>query len=520
MRFLLVLLAATTLSAQNLRVTTAPPEAIEKNQAARFRITIENISGRDLPAAPLSLWFSFSFDVLSPDLGCTPTAPDRQTCTMPALAVGESLAIETSVLSPFRYGRIHNHVSIAYVANRPEGTTSTATYWKDYFVTTSGDAGPGSLRQAILDINRDCANAWPDWTAPCRAAFRIDEPLREEGWYTIHPQTPLPVMTAYDAAIDGTTQASSNSRGPSIALDGSALNHGNGNGLTAAEPQWRFEVAGLAIGGFPENGLLSDVLYFSVRNCYIGVDPTGQRAHPNGSRGIASMVARGDITGNVISGNTRSGIFFHNDTAAGPSIRNNRIGVAAHDDTPIGNGASGIFIGDFFGYYANPTIEGNVIANNAHFGIALTANAPMLILGNTIRDNGGAGIDIDLDGPTESKPGIPGVQRGVVPPPVITSAIYADGVTTITGYATAGTRRQVFLYANATLEDGGYAEGEQFLGATPMQDRNDTAFTFVYQGDLRGKYINGTAQAATSWSFDETSYTPSEFGRAVAVQSQ
>jgi parallel beta-helix repeat protein len=518
MRLLLVLLAATTLSAQNLRVTSTPPETIEKNQPATWRITIENVSGTDLPSAPVHFSFSFPVEVLAPELGCTTVSLDNVRCTLPALAPGQSLTVDAVVVTPFRYGRITNAVVVLYKPEAPERADFFSIYWKDYFVTTTADSGPGSLRQTILDINRECQSAWPDWTSPCRAAFRITEPIAEGGWHTIRPLTPLPAVNAYDVGIDGTTQTQSNSRGPSIALDGSALTAGDG--LTHAQPNAMFLVRGLAIGGFPGDGVQLTTGYPIVRDNYIGVDPTGQRASPNGLRGISSSVMTGAIVGNVISGNTRSGVFFMTGSGTGPSLRNNRIGVAAHDDTPIGNGASGIFIGDFFGYYANPTIEGNVIANNGHFGIALTANAPMLILGNSIRDNGAAGIDIDLDGRTEGKPGIPGVTRGVIPPPVITSAIYANGVTTITGVSTAGNRRQVLLYANAQLEDGGFAEGEQYLGATAVQFGNDTAFTFVYPGDLRGKFINGTSQAVTSWSFDESSFTPSEFGRAVPVQSQ
>jgi parallel beta-helix repeat protein len=282
------------------------------------------------------------------------------------------------------------------------------------------------------------------------------------------------------------------------------------------------EISGLAIGRFPGNGVYGgNRAFLNVHDCYIGVDPTGREAAPNGSRGIASSHMIGLIENNVIGGNVRSGVFFMGSPASGlgPTIRGNRIGLAAHDDTPIGNGASGIFVADFWGYYAYPTIEGNVIANN-DIGIALTANAPMIILGNTIRNNAQGGIDIGLDGPTESAPGVPGVHGGIIPPPVIQSATYQDGITTIRGYALAGHHRQVLLYANTMLEPGGYAEGEQYLGITPVQYREDTAFTFQYAGDLRGKYINGSTYGVTSWSLDEYTYTSSEFGRVRAVEGE
>jgi parallel beta-helix repeat protein len=516
---LLALLLATAISADDLRFTAVPPDEISAEAPATWRFTLENVSGEDRPAT--RMWFSLgpgTITSLPPELDCAYDRADLY-CMLPALAAGESIAFEASVQHPFRYGRTHARVSVSYVPGEPETLSGGRTYWKEFPVTTAADSGPGSLRQTILAINAapECQNRYPIWPTPCKAAFRIEEEVPAEGWYTVRPLTPLPVVRAYDAAIDGSTQTGPNTLGPNVALDGSAL--AAGDGISAATIG-AFEVSGLAIGGFPGDGIHGAVHWvLSVHHNYIGVDPTGRRAHPNAGRGVVSAIMRGVIAHNVIGGNGRSGIWFApKGEGTGPTIARNRIGVGAHDDTPIGNGASGIFIGDFRGYYAYPTIEGNVIANNAHFGVALTANSPMLILGNSIRDNGGGGIDIDLDGPTESKRGVPGVQGGVVPPPVILSARYANGVTTITGYSTAGNqRRQVVLYANDELEPDGYAEGEQFLGITPLLLFDNHAFTFVYPGDLRGKYINGTSSAVTFWGWDEYSYTSSEFGRAVAV---
>jgi hypothetical protein len=45
----------------------------------------------------------------------------------------------------------------------------------------------------------------------------------------------------------------------------------------------------------------------------------------------------------------------------------------------------------------------------------------------------------------------------------------------------------------------------------------DTAFTFVYSGDLRGRPIDGNSVAVTFWGRDEYAHTSSELGRAVKV---
>lgn len=515
------LLATTTLAAQNVSISVFPPPSIAPDTLVNWTFVIRNVSGDDLPPVPITIYIdpAVSFGTVPAQYQCNPQ-PGVVHCTLPAMPEHSDVVITIPARHPFQYGRVRASATVVYAPNAPESGDGGAVFWKDFPVTSTADAGPGSLRQTILDVNAhpDCQERFPEWHIPCRVAFQITEPVPAEGWYTIRPSAPLPALRGFDTAIDGSTQTGNNQFGPQVALDGSQLTFGNG---IVADAQVYSEVRGLAIGGFPWNGIsITARPHALVRGNYIGVDPTGRRAHPNGSRGISSAVMSGTIQNNVIGGNVRSGIFFLGTERTGPHIRNNRIGVGAHDDTPIGNGASGIFIADFFGYYANPTIEGNVIANNAHFGIALGRNADMIVLANTIRDNGAAGIDIGLDGPTESVPGVPGVEGGVVPPPVILSATYENGVTTIKGFAAnvRNNRRQVLLYANSKLEPGGFAEGEQFLGITPLQFNEDTAFTFVYPGDLRGKYINGTTFAVTPWGLDEYSYTSSEFGRALAVE--
>lgn len=516
----LTLVTASAVSAANLRVTTIAPSQSDPDHPVTWSFTVRNVSGEDLPAAPLTLQFSPGriVSTLPAELSCV----DRNGyfhCTLPVLAPGQSFDLSATVQHPFVHGRVASILSVGYVPGLWEHAARSTAFWREYPVTTAADSGPGSLRQTILDINAACPHQGAG-NVLCKAAFRITDPVPAAGWHTVKPLTPLPAITAYDAAVDGSTQGKTNPHGPSVALDGSALLSGDGltgDGITIRST---VEISGLAIGGFPGNGVHGGTgTVLNVHDCYIGVDPTGRQASPNGSRGISGSLMTGWIENNVIGGNVRSGVFFMGSPATGPTIRGNRIGVAAHDDTPIGNGASGIFVADFYGYYAYPTIEENVIANNA-IGIALTANAPMIILGNTIRNNAQSGIDIGLDGPTESVPGVPGVYGGVIPPPVILSATYQDGITTIRGYSLAADRRQVLLYANTTLEPGGYAEGEQYLGITPLQYSENTNFTFQYAGDLRGKYINGSSYGVTWWGYDEYSYTSSEFGRAIAVDGE
>ena len=60
----------------------------------------------------------------------------------------------------------------------------------------------------------------------------------------------------------------------------------------------------------------------------------------------SAFPTRLDILANVISGNARAGVFFASGMQA--RIAANRIGVSAVDDTPVPNGASGIYLGCYF----------------------------------------------------------------------------------------------------------------------------------------------------------------------------
>ncbi|HKR63652.1 MAG TPA: right-handed parallel beta-helix repeat-containing protein [Thermoanaerobaculia bacterium] len=481
MRILCTLLFTLSISAADaVKITIVPPDALDAGGNGVSHITIENLTRETLSPVVVEVFSN----------------PGRVTGTPPAfiptLDPGVPVSFDVAVQAPFQFGA--TNISVRVRAADPIAAVVAAvsrTYWREFAVTSAADSGPGSLRQAILDMNatEGCQQdpVLPKWIWPCKAAF-------QPGQYAIRPLTPLPALLAYQTSIDASEQP--------VSLDGSAL--ATGNGVTAeTQGTWGYaEVKGLTITGFPWNGVFSSKkTYLTVTECSISA---------NGARGIAGDAVWGSITNNEISGNRRSGIFFTGAFGNSLFIRDNRI---------TGNGASGIFVGDFFFTYTYPVIENNVIAHNTHFGIALSRNAPIAVLGNSIHDNALGGIDIGLDGPTHRRDGVPGIAGGVIPPPVIASIRYANGVTTIEGFSAAGnSRHQVLLFANRSLDPDGRAEGEQFLGTTPMKDRNDTSFVLEYAGDLRGQYLTGISYAATRWGLDETVITTSEFSLPVRVE--
>ena len=384
-------------------------------------------------------------------------------------------------------------------------------------VTNTHDSGPGSLRDAI----EQCGSS------SCTIGFRIPG---EGAWQTIHLQSPLPPLPKA-STIDGETQTKAlgdtNPYGPEIELDGSALTDGNGLDMNCGT------VRGLAINGFPSNGLLlrgdcPPYIALVERN-YVGTDPTGTIARPN-VRGVwvdstssfgLSYQYWWTVRDNVISGNQYSGLFIGKGHVL---VRNNIIGLNATVSAPLGNGASGIAV---MGGGDGSDIGDNYIGFNRHAGVAIAAEAPNVRLyANSFQANFGLAIDRGLDGVSSTAD---------VPIPEIRSVRYEDGVTIIEAVSSAHGNwlSQVFFYANDEPDPSGYGEGQYFLGdvSKVMSGDPSTNYTLRFRGDLRGKWVTATASKRNYYGWarppqelreDENWQgffsATSEFSRAVEVK--
>lgn len=396
------------------------------------------------------------------------------------------------------------------------GDRQSVNYARLFRVTSTADAGPGTLRQAILDANSQCTE---DADITCKIIFAIGEPLPESTWFTIRPFTPLPDIHAWKIAIDGFTQqrisGDTNLLGPDIELDGSLLHDGDALVFDSTNA----DVLGLAIGNFPRHGIViaADPKnqfaygYAILWHNYIGIDPTGALARPNGGRGL--VIERGNalVEGNVLSGNARSGAFF--DGIGSATVRDNRIGVRAFDDTPAPNGASGIFVNTRSFGHGSMLIERNTIAHNGEFGIALAPGAFPLVQNNRIFANRNIGIDIGLDGPTLES------SNYLVPPaPAITYAYYNGLRTMVTGTVPkvpgqiSATPYSVDIYTSTRANAEGFAQGEQYIGSAIVQP--DGTFRFEYAGDLRDQWISAIGVFQISWFAEYTISSTSEMSRA------
>jgi hypothetical protein len=322
----------------------------------------------------------------------------------------------------------------------------------------------------------------------------------------------------------------------------------NGDGISDAAERnllsgsyWGVAIRGVA-GQLSQNVVAGNL---------IGTDRTGTRALPNHfGVGFAQFYGSDDPSGdrigtdgngvadaderNVISANDWYGISpgggtptFHSELIAG-----NYIGTDVTGTQGLGNGHVGIVVS--LGSHST-TIGGsapvfaNTIAFNNGPGIWIV-NASIIpgdphgihIVGNSIHDNTGLGIDLGGDLNLGQYPTLPlgpvflGVtlndSLGHVGPnhfqnfPVLNSAISSGTSTSITGTFSSGTASgQPYLpnttftldfYANPTADPSGYGEGQTYLGSSTVTTDANGNVTFTVDlatGNLSGQWISATA---------------------------
>lgn len=273
-----------------------------------------------------------------------------------------------------------NTVVVSTTNDTSDGDTRTPAH---LFVNPGAD-GLFSLREAI-----DAAN---NRAGADTITFSVTG--------TITPDGGLPSLEdlAGGTTIDG---------GGTITLDGQNLGGSIGGfRLTSVENV----LAGLTIVNFPGNGVdISDASATGnmVLGCQIGTD--GTAPHANGIHGVVIQNGASDNVvggpaagqGNIISGNTRSGVYLTSANTTGNLVQGNLIGLSAAGTSAIANGESGI--GVVTGASANQiggetAGEGNVISANNAAGVRVAGAGGTtdgnIVAGNTIGldANGASGL--------------------------------------------------------------------------------------------------------------------------------
>jgi hypothetical protein len=300
-------------------------------------------------------------------------------------------------------------------------------------VTNTNDSGPGSLRQAILDVN---AGSW-------FINFNVGT-----GPQVITPATPLPPITR-QVSIDARTQPGY-SGVPLITIDGSssggsglefapgseqseawalavrgfgigihvraarviirrsyigAVNGGTGNGIGVSFSGSYYEGGGLdqcvvsanlGHGVTIATGILPGALSFptvGVGLSKIGTDPTGTIGLGNGGHGVLITSGWAAVGQSVVSANARSGVRVQGLPADHfVNVNNSFIGTDASGAADLGNGEAGISIEGTATEFVSALW--NVISGNGQDGVRVVDAHLVRLFGNHIGTNaaGTAGI--------------------------------------------------------------------------------------------------------------------------------
>jgi len=264
-----------------------------------------------------------------------------------------------------------------------------------FVVTNTNDSGIGSLRQVILNADRE-------------AGHTISFAIPGAGVHAIAPTSALPTITD-PVIIDGYTQpgASPNTLAVGdnaiLLIELNGANAGIGvTGLTITAGS--STVRGLVINRFGGNGVAitgSGASNNVVLGNLIGTDAMGELAVPNSANGVlidgsSNNTIGGTAVGarNVISGNIGAGVSI-DPGATNNVVLGNFIGTDATGELAVPNRAAGVLIGES----SNNTIGGtavgalNVISDNIGagviFGLGATKN---VVQGNNVSGNSGAGV--------------------------------------------------------------------------------------------------------------------------------
>ncbi|MBV9864673.1 MAG: SBBP repeat-containing protein [Abitibacteriaceae bacterium] len=305
----------------------------------------------------------------------------------------------------------------------------------------------------------------------------------------------------------GTTAVPNSASG--IIIQNSAQSNTIG-GLTAAT---RNIISGNGADGVIITG--SNTTGNAVLGNYIGLQANGNTALGNGTGILISGGAFANpgstISGNIISGNTGSGINLTTTSARNSVVQGNSIGTNAAGTAAVPNGGDGIFVDT--GAAIN-TIGGisagqsNLIANNGQDGIGVQGNTTTRnsIRGNVFLNNGGLGINLQTAGESfnvvtnndlgDGDSGGNTLQNY----PVITDARSINGSSPIIGTlnSTANATFTLDFYSISTPDPSGHGEAQTYLGAQNVSTdgSGNASFNFTYSGDLTGKYVTATATTA------------------------
>ncbi len=314
-----------------------------------------------------------------------------------------------------------------------------------------------------------------------------------------------------DNTIGGTTAAARN-----------IISGINGPGIYIADPTTTGNVVLGNDLGTDQTGTMP------LGNQTYGVGPFGEFYNPGD--GVIISDAPGNTiggtsagAGNLISANADDGIEITGATATGNLILGNGIGSNLSGTDAMGNGVDGVEIdtgasGNTIG--GTTAGAGNTIADNTNDGVQVVGNGTTgdAIRGNSIFANGVLGIELGTSGvPSTNILGGstsgPNDQQNY---PVLTIVSYTPGTgTTIAGDINTTPNTEVFvdLYADTVKGQGGYGQGQTYVGSVTVTTTIDgnASFTYLSTSLPRNAIVSATATDpgnTSEFSLDQAEDTP------------
>lgn len=355
-----------------------------------------------------------------------------------------------------------------------------------------------SLREAFIAAVRT--------DGPQVIGFNI--PTSDEGFdggvFTIRPLATFN-FESDGMIVDGRTQTgfsgNTNANGPEIMVEGSLL---------PAEGRC-FDIRGtgnlmrdLIVSGAPNVGIYLGGEDNTIEGCFVGTDPSGSTAVPNGAFGILVTGEDHKIRGNLVSGNLDNGIVL---AAERCTIAYNRVGTDASGINPLPNGpasgpggGTGVSVAE---QSSDNLVVGNIIAFNYLTGVAVTQTAVNnTISRNSIFSNNMLGIDLGVryhgDGVTPNDPGDGDAgPNNFMNYPVLLSARTTRGRLIVKGRIDTPrpwTVRIEFFANPVPLPGGdpsGHGEGKIFLGQ--VKPNRPGRFTAALPAVKPGTLVTATA---------------------------
>jgi gliding motility-associated-like protein len=251
-----------------------------------------------------------------------------------------------------------------------------------YVVTNTLNSGVGSLFDAISKANSSAGSGFD-------ITFNIPGP----GPFLIAPTTALPNINR-KANLDATTQPGYETS-PRIEINGGGILN---NGITVGNNG--NTIKGFSITGFTNAGISINSDNNFVSGNYLGVKPDGITAAGNKYGVYVNDYSNYNLIGgpsaalNIISGNTDAGIYITGTHAGDNKIQHNYIGTNPSGTGAIPNGQNGVWLNfttsviigaDDDGI--NDALEKNVISGNTSDGITLFSSTSSKIVGNYIGTN-------------------------------------------------------------------------------------------------------------------------------------